>query len=675
VVSTPVRAAKPAVTDITPTTGSTVGGTRVTITGRNLRGATAVTFGGVPGIDLRRLSATRVSVTAPPRAEDGNVNIRVTTAAGNSPGASPVKFRYVTPPGVAELEPASGSTGGNTVVTIIGTSFTGTSAVTFGGVPATVLTVAPDEIRVAAPPHEATGPVDVQVTTLGGISPVTATYSYTAAPAVTAVSPNSGTTDGGSKITITGANLTGATEVTFGGALATALTVVSPTQIVATTPARTATGDVDVRVTTPAGVSDGATTASFSYAAAPVVASEHARDLVPLGLIGLLSWSVWFIRRYLSRHRYQPVCNNFTTTTSVVVPVYREDVDVLERCLRTWWREKPTEIILVVDDRDWLLLGRLAELNFPGVRVLEWRHTGKRGALGAGVREAIGEIVIFADSDTEWRPGLLANIVMPFVDRRVGGVGSRQHVYLPTSNVWRRVAYWMLNSRYLDYVPAMSRRGGVACLSGRTAAYRNEVIRPLLPALEHEMFLGKQCVAGDDGRLTWLVLAAGFKTVHQDTAQADSMFPAELRAFVRQRVRWSRNSYRCYLTALSHGWLWRQPFITQVTVLQILLTPISMGATLWYGARWVDRGGAIALVIVLAWAILGRALRATSHLLENPRDVVLAPLMAAVVSFIALPIKALAMFTMNRHGWLTRQDTGRVQGQGEIEVVTSASHS
>ena len=60
---------------------------------------------------------------------------------------------------------------------------------------------------------------------------------------------------------------------------------------------------------------------------------------------------------------------------------------------------------------------------------------------------------------------------MPFVDPQVGGVGSRQHVHLPRSDVRRRVAYWLLNTRYLDYVPAMSRRGGVACLSGRTAAY------------------------------------------------------------------------------------------------------------------------------------------------------------------------------------------------------------
>ena len=145
---------------------------------------------------------------------------------------------------------------------------------------------------------------------------------------------------------------------------------------------------------------------------------------VPLGLIGILSWSVWLIRRTLSRHAYSQIVNDFRATTSVVVPVYREDADVLERCLRSWLAEKPTEIILVVDDRDDLLLARLRRLDLPTVRVLPWRHTGKRGALGAGVRAATGEIVVFSDSDTSWRPGLLAALQMPFADPRVGSTES-----------------------------------------------------------------------------------------------------------------------------------------------------------------------------------------------------------------------------------------------------------
>src|SRR5829696_6767766 len=167
-----------------------------------------------------------------------------------------------------------------------------------------------------------------------------------------------------------------------------------------------------------------------------------------------------------------------------------------------------------------------------------------------------------------------------FVDPMIGGVGTRQSVYQRDSSIWRRVADWLVSVRYLDYLPAQSRAGGVACLSGRTAAYRRALLLPLLPSLEHEVFMGRECVAGDDGRLTWLILSAGFKTVYQPSARAVSMFPNELRAFFKQRVRWSRNSYRCYLTSIGKGWLWRQPFITQVTVLQVLLTPFSMATAL-----------------------------------------------------------------------------------------------
>ena len=189
---------------------------------------------------------------------------------------------------------------------------------------------------------------------------------------------------------------------------------------------------------------------------------------------------------------------------------------------------------------------------------------------------------MLADSDTLWSRGLLAAVQMPFVDPTVGAVGTQQNVY-------QRAHQHLAADRRLDGQPALLRlragdgpQGAVICVSGRTAAYRRSVILPVLPNLEHEFFLGRRCVAGDDGRLTWLVLASGYKTVHQSTARALSMFPDTFRAFVKQRVRWSRNSARTYLTALWKGWLWRVPFVSKVTVLQILLTPVTMGLTLGY---------------------------------------------------------------------------------------------
>ena len=101
------------------------------------------------------------------------------------------------------------------------------------------------------------GAADVAVTTPVGTGTAPALYVYVAsAPTVTSLSPTSGTTLGGTTVTITGTNLTGATAVTIGGVAATSFTVVNATTITAVTPAHAA-GAVDVAVTTPGGTGTG----------------------------------------------------------------------------------------------------------------------------------------------------------------------------------------------------------------------------------------------------------------------------------------------------------------------------------------------------------------------------------------------------------------------------------
>jgi IPT/TIG domain len=86
------------------------------------------------------------------------------------------------------------------------------------------------------------------------------------APAITAVSPNSGKKAGGTNVTITGIGLTGATKVTFGGVAATSFTVVSATEITAVSPAG-AVGVRNVVVTTPSGASPVVAADDFTYTA------------------------------------------------------------------------------------------------------------------------------------------------------------------------------------------------------------------------------------------------------------------------------------------------------------------------------------------------------------------------------------------------------------------------
>lgn len=408
-------------------------------------------------------------------------------------------------------------------------------------------------------------------------------------------------------------------------------------------------------------------------AALPSLASlswwRQLHHLVPVGIVGAVSWTVWLIRFTLSR-AYRPVPEGYTATTSVVVPAYREDPAILARCLESWLAENPTEVIVVPDlaDRRVIAMLRARAATEPRLVVLPFAHTGKRSALGAGIRQARCDILILSDSDTNWNPGLLAAVLAPFKDPRVGGVGTRQNVYLPRTSIWRRVADWLIDIRYLDYVRAQSRAGAVACLSGRTVAYRRSAVLPVLENLEDEFFLGQRCIAGDDGRLTWLVLASGYKTVYQSTARAISMFPDTGRAFFKQRLRWSRNSYRCYFTAMWKGWLWRQPFICQLSVLQIVLTPVTMGFSVTYLVAWVLRPQQLLALAAVGWLLGGRGIRGLSHLRERPSDIVILPFVALLTIIIALPVKSYALLTMNTHGWLTRS-AGQLGGEGQTAAT------
>jgi hyaluronan synthase len=246
----------------------------------------------------------------------------------------------------------------------------------------------------------------------------------------------------------------------------------------------------------------------------------------------------------------------------------------------------------------------------------------------------------------------------------VGGVGTRQRVLDSQGSVWRRAADWSLDAKYLTYVPAMARRGGVSCLSGRTVAYRRSAVLAVLDDLTGETFFGKPCISGDDGRLTWLILNQGYKTTYQANAVAWTMMPDTARGFFKQRIRWARNSYRCYLRAIGRGWLMRQPMITRVSVLQGLLAPFALCVGLVLAGLAIARSDWMTVGAWTVWMVAGRGLRAIDHLREQPRNIVLLPLMTVLTVLVMTALKYYTLVTMNRQAWITRrQDRGTAEAQ------------
>jgi alpha-tubulin suppressor-like RCC1 family protein len=169
-------------------------------------------------------------------------------------------------PTVTAVSPAVGPLTGATTVTITGTDFTGASAVKFGSNSAQSFTVESPTSITAVSPAGARGPVDVTVTVPAGTSPTAPAdrFTYLVAPSVTKLAPKTGPKTGGTIVTITGKELSGASAVSFGANPAKSFTVDSSTSITAESPAGTA-GTVNVVVTTPGGASASNAHTHFKY--------------------------------------------------------------------------------------------------------------------------------------------------------------------------------------------------------------------------------------------------------------------------------------------------------------------------------------------------------------------------------------------------------------------------
>ncbi len=261
---------QPVVSGVSPNEGPVAGGTSVTITGGNLTGATEVDFGSTPATGVVVSSDTQITATAP-SGTAGTVDVTVMTAGGTSEAVAADEFTYVALPSVSGVSPAVGPTTAGTVVTLTGTAFTAATSVFFGSAAATSFTVLSDTQITATAPAGSPGSVDVTVTTAGGTSTTGAAdrFTYVPMPTVTRVVPAKGSTAGGTVVTVTGTDLTGATAVKFGSAVAL-FTVDSATRITASSPVH-ALGTVDVTVTTAGGTSATSSVDHFGYIAPPVV--------------------------------------------------------------------------------------------------------------------------------------------------------------------------------------------------------------------------------------------------------------------------------------------------------------------------------------------------------------------------------------------------------------------
>jgi hypothetical protein len=252
------REGSPHVTSITPSEGTTTGGTAVTITGSNFGLDANVTIGG-EATDVVVHSETEITAITPAQ-RAGSAEVVVSDEGGASTGGP--DFTYVElAPSVSSVVPAEGPSTGGTAVTINGADFESDSTVTIGG-EATDVTVRSNGEITAVTPAQPAGSHEVVVSDEAGSSAGGPTFTYAAPPTVVSVTPSEGPAKGHTRVTIRGSHFQAGAIVTI-GAPATAVKVHSETEITAKTAAEPA-GSYEVVVSEGRGTSSGGPI--FTYA-------------------------------------------------------------------------------------------------------------------------------------------------------------------------------------------------------------------------------------------------------------------------------------------------------------------------------------------------------------------------------------------------------------------------
>lgn len=126
---------------------------------------------------------------------------------------------------------------------------------------------------------------------------------------------------------------------------------------------------------------------------------------------------------------------------SIIIPVYNEE-KVIGDCLESLLKQTIKEIeIIIVDDGSGDETLKIVK-KFP-VKLIKQSHSGPGLARNNGVKEAIGEILVFVDADMVFDKKFISMLIKPIKAGRAIGTFSKYEYVLNKDNVWSKC--WNIN--------------------------------------------------------------------------------------------------------------------------------------------------------------------------------------------------------------------------------------
>lgn len=213
-------------------------------------------------------------------------------------------------------------------------------------------------------------------------------------------------------------------------------------------------------------------------------------------------------------------------TVSLVVSVYNEEKGIEEK-LRNLEEitagEGVVELLVGSDGSTDRTVELLRKSRLKGLRVFEFPdRRGKARILNDLLDHARGDIVVFSDANSLFRPDALRNLLRPFSDPGVGAV-SGELVLISPGNIGESL-YW----QYETLVKRLeSRAGTLVGATGGVYAARRTLIRRL--PVEHAI--------ADDFMIPLRIVEQGYRVTYAPDAVASEIAEETVRGEFRRKVR------------------------------------------------------------------------------------------------------------------------------------------
>lgn len=367
---------------------------------------------------------------------------------------------------------------------------------------------------------------------------------------------------------------------------------------------------------------------------------------------------------------------------TVIIPTIHNRFQELQGSLETILACRPAKLILVTTWNKHEALEQVAATlrrspagcaRPTAIEVLHVDKANKRLQVCKALEEDHVQtpITVMADDDVEWPPTLMPWILAPFADKKIGGVGTCQRVKRINGDLATRVYNWLgaayIERRNFEISATHNIDGGTSCMSGRTGAYRTEILKSydFLGGFKNEKW-GKYILNADDDNFVtrWLV-AHHWKTwiQYHPECEVETTLETSIK-FLYQCSRWARSNWRSNWTSLVHErFVWRQQMwctyalhLATFTSLAFITDPLMLYSC-WRATENLAPGRrhlVLAAEILFMFAFT-KVVKLVGLFRRNPADLVFLPVSILFGYFHGL-IKLHALFTLKETSWGSRED-------------------